>query len=32
MTYPILLGRTFLMDLYIVDVARSYTHERYDAS
>jgi hypothetical protein len=32
MTYPILLGRAFLMDLYVVDVSRSYTHERYDAS
>lgn len=31
MTYPILLGRAFLMDLYVVDVSRSYTHERYDA-
>ena len=29
MTYPILLGRAFLMDLYVVDVSRSYTHERY---
>lgn len=32
MTYPILLGRAFLMDLYIVDVSRSYTHERYNGS
>ena len=31
MTYPVLLGRTFLMDLYVVDVARSFTHERYEA-
>lgn len=30
MTYPILLGRAFLMDLYVVDVSRSYTHDRYD--
>lgn len=30
-TYPIQLGRAFLMDLYVVDVARSYTHERYKA-
>lgn len=32
MTYPVLLGRAFLMDLYVVDVSQSYTHERYDAS
>ena len=32
MTYPILLGRAFLMDLYVVDVSRSYTHGRYDAT
>lgn len=32
MTYPILLGRAFLMDLYVVDVSRSYTHERYNAA
>jgi len=32
MTYPILLGRAFLMDLYVVDVSRSYTHDRYIAS
>ncbi len=31
MTYPVLLGRAFLMDLYVVDVSRSYTHERYEA-
>lgn len=31
MTYPVLLGRAFLMDLYVVDVSRSYTHERYNA-
>jgi len=30
MTYPIMLGRAFLMDLYVVDVSRSYTHDRYD--
>lgn len=30
MTYPVLLGRAFLMDLYVVDVSRSYTHDRYD--
>ncbi len=29
MTYPVLLGRAFLMDLYVVDVSRSYTHPRY---
>ena len=32
MTYPVLLGRAFLMDLYVVDVSRSYTHKRYDAT
>jgi hypothetical protein len=32
MTYPVLLGRAFLMDLYVVDVARSYTHEKFEAS
>lgn len=32
MTYPVLLGRAFLMDLYVVDVSRSYTHKRFDAS
>lgn len=32
MTYPVLLGRAFLMDLYVIDVSRSYTHERYDAT
>ena len=31
MTYPVLLGRAFLMDLYVVDVSRSYTHDRYPA-
>jgi hypothetical protein len=31
MTYPVLLGRAFLMDLYVIDVARSYTHKRYEA-
>lgn len=31
MSYPVLLGRAFLMDLYIVDVARSFTHDRYEA-
>lgn len=31
MTYPVLLGRAFLMDLYVIDVARSYTHPRYEA-
>lgn len=31
MTYPVLIGRAFLMDLYVVDVSRSYTHKRYDA-
>ena len=31
MTYPVLLGRAFLMDLYVVDVSRSYTHKRYEA-
>jgi hypothetical protein len=32
MTYPVLLGRAFLLDLYVVDVSRSYTQERYDAT
>ena len=31
MTYPVLLGRAFLMDIYVVDVSRSYTHDRYQA-
>ena len=31
MTYPVLLGRAFLIDLYVVDVARSYIHPRYEA-
>ena len=31
MSYPVLLGRAFLMDLYVVDVSRSYTHKRYEA-
>ena len=29
MSYPVLLGRAFLMDLYVVDVSQSYTHPRY---
>ena len=32
MTYPLSLGRSFLLDLYVVDVSRSYIHDRYDAS
>lgn len=32
MTYPVLLGRAFLMDLYVVDVSRSFTHDKYEAS
>lgn len=32
MTYPVLLGRAFLLDLYVVDVSRSYTQDRYDAT
>ena len=32
MTFPISLGRSFLLDLYIVDVSRTYTRERYDGS
>ena len=32
MTYPVLLGRAFLLDLYVVDVSQSYTHQRYDAT
>lgn len=31
MTYTVLLGRAFLMDLYVLDVSRSYTHDRYEA-
>lgn len=31
MTYPMLLGRAFLMDLYVIDVARSYTHPKYES-
>ncbi len=31
MSYPVLLGRAFLMDLYVVDVSRSYTHKRSEA-
>ncbi len=31
MTYPVLLGRAFLMDLYVVDVSQTYTHEKYKA-
>lgn len=30
--YPILLGRAFLRDLYVIDVSQSYTQERFDAS
>ena len=30
MTYPVLLGRAFLMDLYVVDVSESYLHPRYE--
>jgi hypothetical protein len=32
MTFPISLGRSFLLDLYIVDVSRTLTRERYDGS
>ena len=28
MNYPVMLGRAFLMDLYVVDVSRTYTHDR----
>jgi len=28
LTYPVLLGRRFLMDIAVVDVAREYLHER----
>jgi hypothetical protein len=31
MTYPLLIGRAFLLDLYVIDVSRSYTHKRYKA-
>jgi len=30
-SHPILLGRAFLMDLYVVDVSRTYTHDRNEA-
>ncbi|MEM9532546.1 MAG: ATP-dependent zinc protease [Pseudomonadota bacterium] len=29
MTYPVLLGRAFLRDLYVIDVSQSFTHRRY---
>lgn len=29
MNYPVLLGRAFLMDLYVVDVAQSFTHKKF---
>ena len=32
LTHPVSLGRAFLLDLYVIDVSQSYTHERYDAS
>ena len=31
MSYPVLLGRAFIRDLYVIDVARSYLHPRYEA-
>lgn len=31
MSYPLLIGRAFIMDLYVIDVSRSYTHKRYEA-
>ncbi|MFK7955001.1 MAG: ATP-dependent zinc protease [Lysobacterales bacterium] len=31
MTYPVLLGRAFLLDLYLVDVARSYVHGKFQS-
>ncbi len=31
MTYPVLLGRAFLMDLYMVDVSQSYLHGKSPA-
>ena len=30
-SHPILLGRAFLMDLYVVDVSRTYTRDRNEA-
>ena len=32
MTYPLSLGRSFLLDLYIVDISQTHTRERYDGS
>jgi hypothetical protein len=29
MSYPVLLGRAFLLDLYVIDVSESYVHPRY---
>ncbi len=31
MSYPVLLGRAFIRDLYVIDVARSYLHPQYEA-
>jgi len=31
MTFPVLLGRAFLMDLYVIDVSRSYTHPKFES-
>lgn len=28
LNYPVLLGRRFLMDIVVIDVAESYLHER----
>jgi len=30
MTYPVLLGRAFLLDLYVIDVSESYVFPRYE--
>ena len=32
LSHPVSLGRAFLLDLYVIDVSKSYTHDRYDAS
>jgi len=32
MTYPVIIGRAFLRDLYVIDISRTYIHEKYDPS
>jgi len=31
MSFPVILGRAFLMDIYVVDVAETHLHPRYEA-